>query len=117
MTRFKRLILAALRGQLAGERTLPPLGAAPLWAAFHRLSRARTWHAHGPNPISFQEVEAYCRLFRVPFEPGHIDIITAMDEAWLAHSFEAMRSKTSERKTIPPASKRPLSAALFDAIF
>lgn len=117
MMRFRRLVLAALREQLAGRKARLPDGAAVLWGSFGRLSRARTWHAHGPNPISFQEIEAFCRLTGTPLEPWHVETLAAMDEAWLVHTFEALQQPSKSLQTASPVSSRTLTANLFDAMF
>ncbi len=110
-------IIAALRAHLAGSRNRPPDGSAPIWNAFMQLSGARTFNAVGPNPISFTEIEAHCRLMRLPLEPRHIEVVLAMDQAWLDHAYAKTRRAPDGVKTLPPVSKQPLSAALFDAMF
>lgn len=119
MNRFKRQILAALTSQLTGGKASPPEGAFVLWGAFYRLSRARTWHQHGPNPISYQEIEGFCQLNRLPLEPRHIEVLAAMDEVWIRHANETLtRAKTGKgQQQTPAASKHPLTATLFDAMF
>ncbi len=115
MTRLSRLLCAAVRANLAGRKILPPEGSLPLWNAFQQLSRTRTCHAAGPNPIQPSEIDAYCRLMRLPLEPRHVSILLAMDAAWLDHAYT--RTKAPEGvKTLPPVSKAPLSAALLDAV-
>lgn len=114
--RLQRQILAALRDQLAGGSTRPPEGGVALWRAFASLSRARSWQAHGPNPISYPEIEAYCRLMRLPLEPRHVAIIRAMDEAWIEHAHDQLASRNGKGPA-GQKSKSPLTSALFDALF
>ncbi len=113
MGRLQRQFLTALRSQLAGGAIRPPEGGAVLWNAFSQLSQQRSWHAHGPNPISFSDIAAYCRMMCLPLEARHIEIITAMDRVWLAST---MGKVTTPDKRSAQVSKHPLTVSLFDAI-
>lgn len=109
MQSLAQRLVAAMREHLAGGPPLPPEGSAPLWNAFNALSAARTWHASGPNPISYPEIEAYARLMRWPFEPHHVAALRAMDAEWIAH--------VQRRTTGKPQPGGQLSPAVFDAVF
>lgn len=113
--RIRRQIIAALRSQLSGGKQRPPEAAAILWNAFNELSRQRTWHTHGPNPISYAEAEAYCRLMRLPLEPRHVEVLMDMDRAWLDHVMATMKPPTGKPRR--HVSKQPLTPALMDAMF
>lgn len=117
MGRLQRQIVAALRAQLAGGRSQPPEAGIIYWNAFAALSRQRSWHAHGPNPISFCEIETWCRVMRVPLEPRHVQIITAMDAAWMDHAIAGLNSHAKGDKGIPKGKQPPLTAGMFDAMF
>lgn len=112
MTGQRRLtegLCAAVLASLAGGAPKVPEGATPLWNAFCELDAARTWHAHGPNPIAFTEIEAWSRLTRWPLEPRHVAMLRAMDLALLGEL----------RGGGAPAGRRSagtLTPALFDAI-
>lgn len=114
MSRLQRQIIAALRSQLAGGRQRPPEAGVPLWNAFGHLSGHRTWHAHGPNPISFADLEAYCRLMRLPLEPAHVRILLAMDRVWLEEALVKLRPGTEVAR---PVSSATMTPELFDAIW
>ncbi len=86
-----------------------------LWGAFQSLCRTRTYNPHGPNPIAYAEIDAWCRLQRVPLEPAHVRILVAMDEAWLGHAF-ARKNAPDGVKTLPALSKQAISPALLDAM-
>ncbi|MAZ27996.1 MAG: hypothetical protein CL868_13090 [Cytophagaceae bacterium] len=104
--RQRERLCAALKAHLAGGRPLAPEGSSPLWNGFMALSRARTCGPGGANPISFPEILAWARLMRVPLEPHHVEILTAMDQVWLQDFYGKATGK-------PPAT--PLTAAAFDA--
>lgn len=105
------LLVEALRGHLAkGKHPVLPEGSRPLWDAFCALSEARSFGAVGPNPIAWSEILAWMQLMRWPLEPHHIEVIRAMDNAWLAHAH-------GTREGGPAKPEVPLTATAFDAIF
>lgn len=115
MNRLKRQLCAAVAASLDGSNARPPEAGRPLWNAFQRLSAGRTYHAAGPNPIQFCEIEAFCRLMNLPLPPLHVEILQAMDMAWL--DLVAKRTKVPQGvKVLPPVSKQPLNAALLDVV-
>lgn len=113
MDRLKRHLCAALKARLAGRREPIPEGAAPLLEAFNALSRARSYGAHGPNPIAWEAIAAWSALMRVPVEPHHVEIITALDEVWMTH---AMERPPEGVKTLPPRSEHALTTGVLDAM-
>lgn len=115
MNRLRRQLLAALRSHLSGGRGRPPEGGTIIWNIFSQLSRQRTWHPHGPNPISYSDLESYCRLARQPLEPRHVSIVMEMDRTWLDHILASLKSPATAPAR--PVSRAPMTAALFDALF
>jgi hypothetical protein len=116
MTPFQRLerqLCQAVREGLTGGKARPPIAGMLLWNAFQRLSAARTYHAAGPNPIAHVEVEALCRLMRLPLEPRHVAILVAMDRAWIEAAV-ADRPQPGA-KTLPRVTGEA-SPALVDAV-
>lgn len=97
--RLTRQLVEALR---ARPPIIPEAGRL-VWRAFVALSRSRSYGAVGPNPISYLEIEAWCRLMRMPLEPHHVEMICALDQAWL-------------RADALPKPKGNLTAAAFDAV-
>lgn len=85
------------RGQLPrGEEEPPfPLTDSYLFMAFQDLNGARTSNGFGPNPISFQDVQAYCVLTGVSLTPWDVRILRRMDQTYL----------TAVRMTQPKADK------------
>ena len=116
LRRMERQLCDAVRASLRRERANPPEAGVMLWNLFHRLSNLRTYHAAGPNPIQPGEVVAYCVLMRLPLEPHHARILFAMDAAWLDQAHALARAAPDGVKALPPISKRPISAALLDAV-
>jgi hypothetical protein len=100
-----------LRQHLAegGVPDLPEWAGLP-WRWFADLNATRTWHAAGPNPISYSEVAAYSALTRQSLRPTDIEVIRAMDRAYIAH-FDATGGRSKQ------VSKTKINAGLFDAVF
>lgn len=114
--RLSDQLCAALEAHLqTGARPRPPEAGMPLWQAFCALSRARTYHAAGANPISFEAIDAWARMMRLPLEPGHVRIIAAMDDTWLRHA-NARRAAPDGVKTLQQRSSQPLTPALLDIV-
>lgn len=111
--RLTRQMVKALETRLKRQTAAPvPEAGRLLWSAFHELSRARTWHMSGPNPIALSEIEAWARLTHLPLHRRHVAIILALDEAYLDHAHTA---KTPDGvKAAPPVSQHGITAALFD---
>lgn len=115
MRRLKQQLCAAVKASMTGGKAKAPDAGRDLWNAFQRLSQTRTYHMAGPNPIQPSEIVAWCQLMRMPLMPWHIEILLAMDSAWLDRAYA--RTKAPEGvKTLPPISKHSLSAGLLDAI-
>lgn len=115
MNRLSRQLCDAVSTNLSGQKARPPEAGRDLWNAFQRLSATRTYHAGGPNPVQPSEVLAWCQLTRQPLDPGHVEIIFAMDRAWLERAYSGAKVRDGV-KTLPPISAHPLSAGLLDAI-
>ncbi|WP_296435568.1 MULTISPECIES: phage tail assembly chaperone [unclassified Rhizobium] len=121
--RLKQLLTDELRRNLLqGGRPRVPAGGDLLWRWFVDLSRARTYHAGGPNPISFAEVRAYAELYRWPMGPHHIDVLFALDRVYLDVSYEQAQvtrdGKTADGvKVLPPRSQHNVTPGMFDAMF
>src|SRR6056297_433278 len=115
--RYVTLLCEAVVAKLQDREPRLPAGSPVLWRAFADLSRARAWSSLGPNPISFSEIEAWCRLNRTPLSPRHVQTILAMDEAFIEHFASSRSSDTPEGvNTLPQRSRQSLSPALFDAV-
>lgn len=119
--KLQRQLIAALRDQLNGIRTPPPAAGSILWGAFNDLSARRSWNEHGPNPISYSEIEAWCRLTRTPLGPHHIAALVAMDSVLIEHSRERALAqlrggKGQNNPVLAARGRAPLTAVMFDAM-
>ncbi|HVV43186.1 MAG TPA: hypothetical protein VHC94_19220 [Nitrobacter sp.] len=86
-----------------------------VWGIFLDVHATRGSNGFGANPISYGEIESWSRLRREPVRPFEMDIIRALDIAYL----EAVAKKAEAQATPeqPQVSGRKLSPALFDAVF
>lgn len=111
--RLTRQLVAALESRLKRQTAAPvPESGRLLWSAFNELSRARTWHVAGPNPIALSEIEAWARMANLPLQRRHVGVILALDEAFLDHAHSAKPPEGVKRA--PPVSQHGITAALFD---
>lgn len=122
MTGFDRMkfqLVEALQMHLLRPHKAPkiPDAGVLLWQAFLELDAARQFHAHGPCPISFAEIEAWCRVKRYPLQPRHVDVLQAMDAEMVRHLY-ALASGKKGAAPGPARKRRPaMTPALFDAMF
>ncbi|SKA26297.1 phage tail assembly chaperone [Consotaella salsifontis] len=109
--RLQRQLVAAVT---SAKPRVPEAGRL-LWRWFGELHDARGYGMTGPNPISFAEIEAWARLRRLPLQPHHVEILRAMDAAWI----EAAQKRSAPGA--PPAAARTtdqkINPAAFDAVF
>lgn len=103
MHRLEKQLVTALEDQIKHNRepNVPEAGIL-YWQMFCELSANRSFGATGPNPIQFTELQAWCQLRRWPLQQHHIDIILALDAAFI----ECIHSKTISKpiSDVTPAS-------------
>lgn len=69
----------------------------------------------GPVPIEWTDISAFCLHAGLRLAPWEVAIVEALDDAWLlAMAKDAPKPGDPKR---PVISDRPMSAAVFDAIF
>lgn len=112
--RLKKQFCTALKARLAGERVPLPAAGTLLLQAFNALSRQRSYGPNGPNPISWEALATWSSMMRQPLDPHHADIIMALDQAWLEHSYRREAQAPEGVKVLPPVSEHPISAALLE---
>lgn len=120
MSPFERLeaqLADAMKAHLAGGRIAVPPAGRLAWQWFSQLSSTRMFNPAGPNPIAHAEILAWARLYRWPIRSRHVDLIRALDDAWLVHFHEARRADRQDVAKLPPRSGHEVSPALFDALF
>lgn len=113
MRRLQKALCATLEAVLEGKKPRLPDAGAEILDAFMALSRARTYHAHGPNPITWEAMAAWSQMMRRPLPPHHAAIVMALDDTWMQHLSRRMAGGSA---AAPLVSNTPLSAGLFDAL-
>lgn len=117
---LQKLLCAELKRQLSASTLRGvqiPAGGDLLWRWFCDLNRTRSYHAAGPNPISYAEIVGYAHIMRWPIEPHHVAIIRAMDETFLECSRQKPDQAPDGVKILPPRSQHAITAGMFDAMF
>lgn len=74
-----------------------PAAGLRVWRIFNDLNQTRGG-GMGPAPINYQEIAAWSALRREPVRPFELDIIRALDTAWLEVAAEI--AKGGERPRI-----------------
>lgn len=110
---------ACLRWQLThpGSEDGPeiPWSGARIWGLFLRLHEGRGGGGFGPSPISYEAMEAFSAITGEPLRAFEVEIIRALDREWL--KLVTTKSEAGNPTSITPVSSRPMSGALFDAVF
>ncbi|CAM3387426.1 hypothetical protein PANO111632_17200 [Paracoccus nototheniae] len=114
--RLQKTLCATLEAALTGKKPRMPDAGGEIFNAFMALSRARSWHQHGPNPITWEALAAWSQLMRRPLPPHHAAIVMALDEVWMKDAARRVAAQTSGTPAAPMVSSTPLSAGLFDAM-
>ncbi len=60
-----------------------PEVASHIWVAFLELHDGRTYGMGGPNPISYDIIDAWCRLTNIRLLPWEIEVIKSIDNIWI----------------------------------
>jgi hypothetical protein len=102
----KQLVDAA-----AGRRRLPPEAGNLVLSWFLELHARRGHGLAGPCPITHQDIAAWAALRRIPIEPRHVELLCAVDDAWLRRV--AFPDGGASRRT----ASQPITAEAFDAVF
>lgn len=77
-------------GSIPQELQGPPMPAwaLPIWELFCALSAARQPGFSGPCPLSYLEIEAYCRLTGIEVSPFMLAALRALDAAFVAQAHD-----------------------------
>lgn len=65
-----------------------------LLARFWELDTGRRHSQVGPEPLAFTDIVAYVELFDVDLDPVEVEIIKAIDVAWLEAWFAEQRKNS-----------------------
>lgn len=60
-----------------------PKEVAYLWTIYHRLRRRISAGFAGPNPVGWQDLDAFVRQTGFPLAPWEVEIVEAIDDAFL----------------------------------
>lgn len=82
-----------------------PLGY--LWRAYLRLRRRMAAGFSGPNPVGWQDIDAFIRRSGTRLAPWEIEVLERIDDLFVYR----------DESTKEPSATRPMSEQLFDTIF
>lgn len=84
-----------------------PLALAYLWRWFLDIHRGRGSTGYGPAALSYGEIDAWRRLMSADPSPWEIDILRALDAAYLRFASEqSKRNKPKHEPKKPPRRSR-----------
>ncbi len=84
------------RAEIEAELEQPPLpeGARHIWGAFLRLSAHRASGGFGPGPITWPDLDAFCRMTRTRLVPWEVEMIEDLDGLWLAEKAKEIKNRS-----------------------
>lgn len=68
-----------------------------MWKWFEGLNDQRPPSDSGLTPFSFQEIEAFSRLYGLSIKPWEVDVLLDMDTAWRVTVYNKSKSPTNQR--------------------
>lgn len=74
-----------------------PIEGDEILGVFTELSRSRGNSQNGPLPITFLEIKAYCDLYDLELEPVELNILQALDEAWMGEVQVVLQRKMQSK--------------------
>ena len=103
MMTLEKALCTTLESLLAGQQVRIPIAGQEILDVFMLLSRSRSWHHHGPNPITWEAIEAWADDNRRLVPTHQAAIIMAMDGVWLHHTARRMaeQSPAMPRASLP----------------
>ncbi|WP_426235873.1 phage tail assembly chaperone [Pararhizobium sp. DWP1-1-3] len=103
-----------MRDQHQGKKPRIPIAGQHVWHWFKKMDVTREGTGYGINPLQPTQIEAWTRQRGIKLTPWQLDAIEALDVLRLQLFFE---KSSGDKDTEVVISDRPLSPALFDAIF
>ncbi len=64
-----------------------------IWMDFMHLSRGRTSNGFGANPLTWTDIAEWQRLTRIDLSPWHVDLLVALDNAWMTEHARQLKPK------------------------
>ncbi len=64
-----------------------------LWAYFKQLNETRGNNGYSPNPLSFLEIEAWCRLMDISLSSFDVECLIALDQEFLVSYANQVKRK------------------------
>lgn len=82
--------------ELEVELTLPefPRELGYLWRVYHRIRRRMAGGFAAPNPIGWQDIDAFVRQTSFRLAPWEIELLETLDDAFLQPQLVAIKAKT-----------------------
>lgn len=86
---------AAKIAELNDELQLPdfPRELSYIWRAYHRIRRRMAGGFAGPNPIGWQDIDAFVRQTKFVLAPWEIELLEAIDDSYLQPIYTALKDK------------------------
>jgi hypothetical protein len=86
------------REEIESELAQPPLPKAVghIWGAFLRLSAHRQSAGFGPGPITWPDLDAFCRMTRTRLVPWEVEMIEDLDSLWLAEKAREIKARSEK---------------------
>lgn len=89
-----------------------PKEIAYLWTIYHRLRRRIGAGFAAPNPVSWQDIDAFVRQIGFPMAPWEVEIIEAIDDAFLNPILRAAMKTPQATNTVDASDTRGVRALL-----
>lgn len=70
-----------------------PFYIAHIWEWFWQINKGRTYHMSGPNPITWQDIEAWSNLLSTQIQPIEVEILKEIDSVYLEYMAEKQKKK------------------------
>lgn len=104
--------------ELEAELAAPPFPKALnyVWRAYLRMRRRAPSGFAGPNPISWRDIDAFCRRSGLGLAPWEIELIEAIDDIYLKPARQVVPAKGQTVKAVASASDGAGVRALMGSI-
>lgn len=89
--------------EIEDELTLPefPRELGYLWRVYHRIRRRMAGGFAAPNPIGWQDIDAFVRQTNFRLAPWEIELLETLDDAFLQPQLVAIKAKIPKPGAAP----------------